>query len=340
MGEDVQVKNIVVHRTTLRENLITEFSDTDILKVIVVVKVIDERGEFEKGDGRGVLRDIITEFWNLLFISAAIGASEKVPAIRHDFQSKEWEAIARILVYGYIREGYIPIQLSPAFLSSCLFGECSITKIFLVESFKAYLSMGEQEIVNDVLSGKLNPMDDDVLDFLSSFKCFKSPAEKSDFESIIWELAHQEIIQKPRYIANCWGPIVSILKAYPPFQSPDNVVSLFNEKRPNGRKVIKMLDAHPSNDAERACFDHLKRYIRSVEGNIGCFLHFTTGSNILVCEKIAIMFNKLDGKARRPIAHTCTPLLEISSTYQNYNELAEEFSNVLRNKSSWEFDIV
>ena len=55
-----------------------------------MVKGIDERGEFEKGDGRGVFSDIITEFWDLLFISAAVGTSEKVPAIRHDFQSKEW----------------------------------------------------------------------------------------------------------------------------------------------------------------------------------------------------------------------------------------------------------
>jgi hypothetical protein len=200
-----------------------------------VVKVINERGEVEQGEGRGVFRDIITEFWNLIFISAAVGASEKVPAIRHDFQSEEWEAIARILVYGYIRESYIPIQLSPAFLSLCLFGESSITKSFLLESFKAYLSMGEKEIVNDVLSGNLNPMDEEVLDFLSTYKCFKTPNEKT-FENIVWELAHQEIIQKPRYIANCWAPIVSILKSYLPLQSPDNIVSLFGEKKPNGEK--------------------------------------------------------------------------------------------------------
>ena len=319
--------------------MIAEFSDPHILKTTVVVKVINERGEVEKGDGRGVFRDVITEFWSQIFISAALGASEKVHTIRHDFQSGEWEAIARVLVYGYIRESYIPIQLSPAFLSLCLFGEGGISKSFLVESFKAYLSMGEKEIVNDVLSGKLNPIDEDVLEFLSSYKCFKTPSEKT-FESIIWELAHQEIIQRPRYIANCWTPIVSILKAYLPLQSPDNIVNLFSEKKPSGKKVIKLLDVHPSSEAERACFDQLKRYIRSIEGNLGCFLHFITGSNIIACEKITIMFNQLDGKSRRPIAHTCTPSLELSSTYQSFNELAEEFSNVLRQQGSWEFDIV
>ena len=82
-----------------------------------MVKVINKRGDVEKGGGCGVSRDIITEFWNLFFILAAVGASEKVPTIRHDFQNGEWEAIARILVYGYTREGHISIELSPAFLS-------------------------------------------------------------------------------------------------------------------------------------------------------------------------------------------------------------------------------
>lgn len=323
----------------MKQNLISEFCDPDILKFTLMAKVIDEKGEIEEGEGRGVFRDLLTEFWNLVFISAAVGANEKIPAIRHDYQSKEWEAIARILVYGYSREGYFPIQLSTAFVSSCLFGECSITKTFMLDSFKAFLSMSEQEIVNDVLSGKLSPIDDDVLELLSSYKCFKIPNEEN-IESIICQLAHQEIVQKPRYITNCWNPIISQLKRYLPFQSPDTLVSFYNEKKPNSKKVVKILDANPSNDAERVCLDHLKRFIRSIEGNIGCFLQFTTGSNIVVCDKISIMFNKLEGVARRPIARTCTPVLEIPSTYQSYNELAEEFSNVLREKSSWSFNFV
>ena len=40
----------------------------------------------------------LQNFGICFFISAAVGASEKVPTIRHDFQSGEWEAIARILV--------------------------------------------------------------------------------------------------------------------------------------------------------------------------------------------------------------------------------------------------
>ena len=319
--------------------MIDAFCDEEILNSIVIVKVIDDRGQMEKGEGRGVFRDILTGFWQEFFVSATVGANEKIPAIRHDYQSEQWKAIARVFVYGFSQERYLPIQLSPAFISVCLFGESCITKAFLLESFKAFLSVSEQEIVNEVVSGNMSPLDDDVMEFLSSYQCFTTPSG-NNIENIIWQLAHKEIIQKPRYIANCWTPILSLLKRYMPFQSLENLVSLYNEKKPNAKKVVKLLDAHPNTDAERACLDHLKRFIRSIEGNIGTFLQFTTGSNVLVCDKISISFNKLEGLGRRPVAHTCTPTLEIPSTYQSYNELSEDFSNLLSNKNAWAFDIV
>ena len=52
--------------------------------------------------------------------SLTVGAQEKVPAIRHDYQSAEWQAIARILIYGYIKETYFPLSLSRAFVALCL----------------------------------------------------------------------------------------------------------------------------------------------------------------------------------------------------------------------------
>ena len=51
-------------------------------------------------------------------------------------------------------------------------------------------------------------------------------------------------------------------------------------------------------------------------------------------------FSALDGASRRPVAHTCGPLLEIPSSYQSYNELSEEFSELLQHKEAWHFNIV
>ena len=71
--------------------------------------------------GSGVLREVLTSFWQECFSSLTVGALEKVPNVRHDYQKGEWEAIGRIIVYGYSFAKYFPIALSPAFVATVFF---------------------------------------------------------------------------------------------------------------------------------------------------------------------------------------------------------------------------
>lgn len=52
-------------------------------------------------DSGGVLRDLLTEYWTSFYELCTLGRDAKVPSLRHDFGAVEWEAVARILVYGY-----------------------------------------------------------------------------------------------------------------------------------------------------------------------------------------------------------------------------------------------
>ena len=65
-----------------------------------------------------------------------------------------------------------------------------------------------------------------------------------------------------------------------------------------------------------------------------------TGSDILTCTSIKVAFSTLEGLICRPVAYPCCPTLELPTTYQSYNELVEEFSSVLSDKSSLTFNIV
>lgn len=100
--------------------MIKTFKDPLILHVNLVVIFIGNNVREEEGKVAGVLHDALSTFWNQLFNSLTVGAQEKVPAIRHDYQSAEWQAIARILMYGYIKERYFPLLLSRAFVALCL----------------------------------------------------------------------------------------------------------------------------------------------------------------------------------------------------------------------------
>ncbi|XP_044178827.1 uncharacterized protein LOC122960586 [Acropora millepora] len=136
---DCPVHKIILYRAFLKDNLIEVFKDPEILQVNLDVTLIGDNGKEEEGKGAGVFRDTLSSFWSQFFNSLTVGTQEKVPAIRHDYQRAEWEAIARILMYGYIKERYFPLPLSRAFVALCLFGEESMTSDFLLSSFKLYI---------------------------------------------------------------------------------------------------------------------------------------------------------------------------------------------------------
>ena len=172
--------------------------------------------------------------------------------------------------------------------------------------------------------------DDEVLEFLSSFKCFKVPTP-DNITTIIKELAHQELAQKPKYVIHCWTPIFSQLKHDPSFKTIESLNELYKSKEPTAKKIIKLLQVEPNTDAERQCLDHLKRFIKSLEGEqLARFLQFCTASDVIACDFISVTFTNLDGFQRRPGARTCLPRIEIPTTYESYPALVEEFKHFKR----------
>lgn len=98
-------------------------------------------------------------------------------------------------------------------------------------------------------------------------------------------------MQKPKYISNCWKPILESLRVQPEFASLETLKQFYEVKKPRTKKVIKLLDANPLNDSQRNCFDYLKRYIKSLNENaLRCFMQFTTGSNLVTVTSIQVTF--------------------------------------------------
>ena len=70
------------------------------------------------------------------------------------------------------------------------------------------------------------------------------------------------------------------------------------------------------------------------------FLRFVTGSPVCFSKSLLVTFNKQEGLLRRPISHTCSQTLELSSNYESYAEFTEEMSSVLCNPDGllWTMD--
>lgn len=291
------------------------------------MRVINHQGHLEEEVGPFVVREVLATFWQDVFASLTLGDIGKVPCIRHDHQKQEWEAIGRV-------------WLSPLFLAFRIHGKETVTEEELLQSFKLYIPADEREVFDRCLSEDFESNDEDVLDFLSSYKCFRKPTPQN-IKVIFIELAHQEIIQKPRYIAECWAPVLSILKEHISFSKVEGIRKLCLDSKPTAKKVIKSLVATPKNEAERESLGFLKKFIKSLDAvSLKVFLKFVTGSDVLIQKNISLSFNSVAGIARAPVAHTCGSCLELPSTYQSYNELAEDFTKILREKESWTFNIV
>ena len=302
-------------------------------------EVIDWRGQKEDGQGAGVVRDVYTSFWKEILDTHFLGDQERVPLIVHDFYVDEWTNIGKILVKGFKDCGYFPLNLSKAFIINCLFND--VPNEILLESFLKYIPKMESTVADIALKagGSSTVFDDETfLDFLDRYGC-RTRVTCSNVYGVMVELARQELIQKPYLMVCTWKQSLSSIKeSFPSIQS---ITDLFAKAIPDNRKVIKLLEADPRNKAERDVFDYLREYVMGLEmGMLKKFLKFTTGADMILIEKIKISFVVFSNDVlRRPIAHTCAPMMELSSAYKSFPDFREELNNVL-SANEWGMDFV
>ncbi|XP_066927273.1 uncharacterized protein [Clytia hemisphaerica] len=334
--ENVDIHEIVVRRSHIRDDLIQEFEQEDILKKKLKFGCIMLNGSLERGQGDGVERDVISSFFNEFYESCCVGATEKVPIVRHDYQKAQWEAVARIVCHA-IRIGYYPLKLTYAFMKSTFFGEDRVVSSDLLTSFCQFVSPEDKTTIERNLK-EIDEDKSEIIEVLDLYKCHTSPTADS-LENIVVQLAHKELIQKPKYIASAWSRVFDSVKF--PISFMVRLKEVYKEKVPTGRKVVALFKCENPSAKELLCLEHLKTYTRNLSRDkLEKLLRFMTGSDTINVKNIEIDFRELDGHDKTPVFHTCGPVLTLPNTYTSYIELAEQFSEILNKDCLLEFDIV
>jgi hypothetical protein len=330
---------LTVHRTTVLADVISQLAQNkEVLNdpaVELAFTVINSRGKIEVGAGVGVCRDVIAMFWKRFLDSLTVGTKVRIPTIRHGYEAKEWDAIALFLLKGFTQCGYFPLALSRVYVKLVLSGEEFITDEELLNELLRFVAKDESDVISECLSGNLECDSEEILDVLSAYDVRQVP-NVNNVRQVFTKLAHKEIVQRPNYITERWSVILQPARG----RLLKDLDSLYEKLEPTTKKVVKLLKREPANDAERLVFGYLKKFVKGLESSLlKCFLTFTTGSDLMVCDYLTVNFTKVDGLSRRPIAHTCGPCLELPISYQSFPELREEFSAILA-LSTWEMDIV
>lgn len=314
--------------------MIEAFSNENILVANIGFRRVLENGELENGVGSGLAMDCITDFWSKFYASRTSGTTYKIPTLHHAFQERQWKAVARIVAFGWQRFKYLPIQLAPPFLSEAL--SMSSQNCSLMETFFNYVSPTEKDALTEALTDFKGADMEELLTILSSHSCTTLPTEQN-LQRLLAEIAHKELVQQPALTIKCWNPVLETIGYSLSGGVLDKILA---DLQPKARSITKYIQFPNSmSPAERTTSLHLLRFVREIEQReIGQFLGFCTGSDLFLSNTIKVTFTNMSEYSRRPVAHTCTCVLELACNYSTYSEFRSEFLSVLQS-GIWVMDM-
>ena len=103
---------------------------------------------------------------------------------------------------------------------------------------------------------------------------------------IVLEFAHQEVIQKPKYIANAWSPIIDHLKSYAEFKNVESLKEMYSSKKPT-RPYDETIFRYRAPDLNVEVFEHFEIFLHKAEqenkdliitGDLNCNLLLAGGN--------------------------------------------------------------
>ena len=200
----------------------------------------------------------------------------------------------------------------------------------MMESFRFYMNETDGRVVERALDGQIldDEEEDDLQELLARVDCHSIP--KGDaLAQMVLKVAHKVLIQQPKYALDEMGKAA---RGRLSMVLPDinDIKCMYTSKKPSCRKVLRLLQSNPMNAEQDAVFSYLKEFIKGLkEPVLKKFLRFVTGAEIICIDHIDVSFNKNRGMKRIPIARTCGPVLELSSTYTSYREMRQELLSVL-----------
>ena len=278
----------------------------------------------------GVSRDMFTAFFDEAYKELFDGCTLLMPAVHPNIDFSCLPIFGAIMSHSYLVSGVLPIRMAFPSLARCFLGDVEIADDILFSSLIDSLSVHDAAVLKsafdevDVHATVFNTeIRAGLLELASRFGCRRVPTP-AILKDMFRQIAKYEFILKP---AAAIGAINSGI--------PDNHVSFWKKlgvkaKSVSPAKVLKMLDeVHTSDPNQERIMMYLKQYIGSMNlEDLQRFLRFVTG-NSCISSKIEVVFNTTTGVARRPIAHTCQPSIELSSTYSTYVEFARELRSVV-----------
>ena len=187
-----------VDRKNMFNEVLKLFEDPHALKEYpLMISFVNEAGY----DIGGLLRDMLSEFWQLTYIQMFDGGNQLTPSVHPQTDMSVFTALGRIMSHGYIISGVLPLQIAFPTLAGALLGPgVQVDDHILITTFANSLSASEAQLVKDSLKVKGSQFDvalrEKLVDLLSRYGAREIPTP-AGFKAQLLQTAKYEFSIKP-----------------------------------------------------------------------------------------------------------------------------------------------
>ena len=281
-------------------------------------------------DSGGVCWDMFSAYWEEAYKHFFDGSSLLTPVLHPHVDMSVLPQVGAVLSHGYLACGFLPTRITFPALACILLGPTiEVPSEIQVEAFADSLSSFEASVIKEALdstnSAYSEEMKTSLISILSRFGCRVCPTPQT-MESQLTSIAKYEFQVKPMAaLCAISSGIPSREKPFWQSYSIQELYSVYLALCATPAKVLAILEElEQVNLCQLRVMGYLQQFVGNMKNDeVRRFLRFTTGSSVLVVNRISVTFNNLSGLAHRPIAHTCGSVLELPSTYVSYIEFEQ-----------------
>lgn len=259
-------------------------------------------------DSGGVCRDMFSTYWEEAYKHFFNGSSLLTPVLHPHVDMSVLPQVGAVLSHRYLACGFLPTRITFPALACILLGPTiEVPSEIQVEAFADSLSSFEASVIKEALdstnSAYSEEMKTSLISVLSRFGCRVCPTPQT-MESQLTSIAKYEFQVKPMAALCAIQELYSVYLAL--CATPAKVLAILEEPEQVNLCQLRVMG-------------YLQQFVGNMKNDeVRQFLRFTTGSSVLVVNRISVTFNNLSGLARQPIAHTYGSVFELPSTYVIY----------------------
>ncbi len=292
-------------------------------------------------DVGGVTCDVFSAFYEEAYAKCFNGSSLLTPSDSPFIDPLTLSTLGTIISHAHLLTGMLPVKVAFPCLAAVLLPSVDgIPDDVLVRCFAECLSQLDASTLKEGLEaiGKGDPsfaadLLSRLIDLLSMFNVREIPTVRN-LRRIVQGVARHHLLRKPSAaISEMRCGVPDQHKKFWSDMGCGQLYSLYLALQASPRKVLALLtDVICLNSNQENVLSYLRQFIGNMQSDEArSFLRFVTGSTVCSTNAIKVTFNTLTGLGRRPIAHTCSCTLELSSTYHTYMDFVSEFKAIMNN---------